>query len=81
LNKSSQEQIEFCKEMTDNDWYTLKDVDKFGTFIKKELYNKVVEYKGNTQTVQRSRFVEIHKQMTNYSKENVGFVMSKYIEN
>jgi len=73
MYKNGQEQIDFCLEKTGNDWNEIAEHLKYGTLVKKELYQKETEH----GSVQRSQITTTVMKPT-FSKENVKFVMSKY---
>lgn len=89
-NKNGEEQIQYCLEKTSKDWNTIEDKFKYGVFVKKELFEKEVDFrdlnykdrdKFNTsekQTITRSRLVFISKNISSFSKENLEFVCSQY---
>ena len=87
--KTGKEQVEYCLEKTGNDWDKINDMHKYGTFIKKELYDKTTiksEYtKGDIiipqeeVTVQRTRICTFSEKLTSYSDENVKLIMTKVI--
>ena len=77
LNLNSQEQINFCLSETGNDWSLQNDQSKYGTIIKKVLYDKTTEEYG---TVQRSKYISLGIQLSTYSQELVDRLFSKYYE-
>jgi tRNA(His) guanylyltransferase len=88
--KTGQEQVEYTLEKTGKDWNLVDDMYKYGTFVKKELYEKEVDYrdlnyserkKYNTPehpTVTRSRICTFSTKLTSYSEEGVKMIMSQY---
>ncbi len=75
LNKNSEEQILYVRENYNEDWNECEDLYKFGTLIKKELYEK--ETDGNLYT--RSRLKRIYLNLSTYSEGLVDLVKNKCI--
>jgi len=82
------EQVALCLEETGKDWNKIDEKYKYGIIVKKEQYEKTItndeSRKAGTkhlidmsgkQTVTRSRYVVLTKALTNFSDENVAFVM------
>lgn len=61
------------------DWEDLPAQFKYGTFIKKELYDKETVVDGNVVVSKRSRAVVLHKDMAACNDNTKAFVMSKYL--
>lgn len=89
-NKNGEEQIKCCLEKTGHDWNSLEDKYKFGTLIKKELYDKPVEFrdldysnrsKYNTPEqpmCTRSRLVELYVSLNEFNTTNVQLIANQY---
>jgi len=82
LNKTGQEQVQFCKEQTGHDWELIEDHLKYGTFIKKERYLKPIssgtmDY-GQNDFVERTRLVRFTKKLTTFSDDNVDLIVRKH---
>ena len=82
LNKTGQEQVQFCKEQTGHDWELIEDYLKYGTFIKKEQYLKPIssgamDYNQN-EFVERTRLIRFAKKLTTFSDDNVDLIVRKY---
>lgn len=75
LNKTGEEQVQFCLETTGKDWNKEQDIFKYGILIKKEVYQKVISL---DESVTRTRIISFAKHLT-YSEENVNLIMSNYI--
>ena len=81
--KNGKEQIAYTIEKTGKDWHDIQDRYKYGIFVKKERYDKVVEVLPGisdsvgeeVKTVERSRFVTYSIPMSDYSQDNINFVM------
>ena len=73
--KSGEEQIRFCLETTGEDYNNIEERYKSGIFIKKEKYMKDTEH----GMIERGRIISITKKDFKYSKENVEFIMTKFI--
>ena len=76
VGKSLEEQIQYCLEKTSKGWNKLEDKFKYGILIKKEIYQKKIE--STTGACTRSRLVELSRQFTGFSEENVELITSKY---
>lgn len=74
---TGQEQVQYCKDKTGNNWELVDDVYKYGVFVKKELYWKDMGELTNGQ-VQRSRIVEFSTKMTTYNDDDVKLIMGQY---
>jgi len=70
MHKNSLEQVQYCLDKTGNDWDLITDHLKFGTFFKKEQYNK-------SKDVIRSRVVEYSEKLQ-YSDSKVQELIRKY---
>jgi tRNA(His) guanylyltransferase len=82
-NMNGVQQVEFCLEKSGKDWNLVHDSYKYGTLVKKELYDKTVahplpSFPEATTTVQRSRIVEFSEALTSYNEKDVKMIMSKY---
>lgn len=75
LNKNSKEQILYVREKYNKDWNLCEDLYKFGTLIKKELYEK--ETDSNFCT--RSRLKRIYLNLSTYSEDLVNLIKNKCI--
>jgi len=83
--KTGVEQVQYTLEKTGKDWNLVDDCYKYGTFIKKELYEKFVEGApvdwaddNYTPTVTRSRICEFSEKLTSYSEDGVKMIMRQY---
>jgi len=84
-NKTGPEQVEFCREKTGNDWDLIPDKYKYGVFVKKKQYEKVVDIplvdeQMKVEKVTRSKIVTFSKDLTNFSDENVKMILAKYLK-
>jgi len=72
--------IEKLKKEKDIDWEKQVDAFKFGSFIKKECYEKEAEDLKTKQkiTVTRTKLVSKSFNMEGFSKENIDLVFRKY---
>jgi tRNA(His) 5'-end guanylyltransferase len=94
-NKNSKEQIEFTLSEKGKDWDLIEDKYKYGIFVKKELYKKVIT-KEESQRNKKTKFMvnklnengEIvvnrsrfvsYSEKLYYSDENVKKIMNKYL--
>lgn len=75
LNKNSEEQILLIKEKYNKDWNECDDMYKYGTLIKKELYEKEID--GNLCT--RSKLKRKHINLSTYSEDLVKLIKVKHI--
>ncbi len=79
---TGQEQVQFCKEKTGEDWELVEDRYKYGILVKKEYYMKKTNnpmpkiITADVREVQRTR-VTTWAEKLDYSDENVELVMSK----
>ena len=85
LNKTSSEQVDFCRDSTGHDWYAVEDRFKYGIFVKKEHYFKSVDLTSLEKFgitippfVERSRVISVFKKSFSSSPENIDFVIEKY---
>lgn len=76
LNKHGGEQIKFCLEQTNNDWYSIDDRYKYGVIIKKESYMKETVH-GMTERTKVSSFV--NEDFINTSDENINLAIRKLL--
>lgn len=81
LNKSSAEQVKYCKEVTGYDYDCIEDRYKYGTLFKKEKFLKPIigcsmNYSQN-EFAERTRIVKFSPKLS-YSEENVDMIMRKY---
>ena len=84
--KTGEKQVQYTLEKTGKDWNKIDDCYKYGTFIKKELYEKEVDKNSSTyhnknvtmETVTRSRICEFSEKLTNYSEEGVKMITRQY---
>ena len=77
---TGQEQVQYCKEKTGNDWEEVEDRYKYGILVKRQYYIKEVDANipgvYMPEKVQRSEIVSWSQHLV-YSDENVKMVMSK----
>jgi tRNA(His) 5'-end guanylyltransferase len=81
MNKTGEEQVEFCKAETGKDWELVEDRYKYGILVKKERFVKIIEFNEyNNATdvggVERTRLTSWSQHMV-YSDENVDLIMRK----
>ena len=81
--KTGEEQIQYTLEKTGKDWNKIDDCYKYGTFVKKELYEKTGyhDHPDGTRmlsTVTRSRICEFSEKLTSYSEDSVKMIVSQY---
>ena len=82
--KNGEEQILYCLEKTCKDWNQIEDRFKYGVLIKKELYEKQIDfekYDGPNDTCTRSRLVQTSIPMNTFSPELVELISRQYIRN
>ncbi len=82
-NKNGEEQIEYCLEKTGMDWNLIEDRFKYGILVKKELYEKQIDfekYDGPNDTCTRSRLVHTSIPMNSFSPELVEIISKQYLE-
>lgn len=80
--KNSEEQISYCLEKTGNDWNQIEERFKYGVLVKKELYEKQIDFKkydGPNDTCTRSRLVQTSISMNSFSPELVELISRQYI--
>jgi tRNA(His) guanylyltransferase len=84
---TGEEQVQFCKEKTGNDWNEVDEAYKYGVFVKKELYEKPVDFRDLNysersdeprKTVTRSRICEFTNKLTSYSPDVVKMIGGQY---
>ena len=90
LNKNGEEQIAYCLEKTGKDWNLIEDKYKYGTLIKKELYEKPVDYRDleysdrakyktpSQPTCIRSRLTELYIPINTFSEEGVELISKQF---
>ena len=76
LNKTADEQIEYCKQKTGMDWNKLEPVYKYGAIIKRKLYKKKIE----NGEVLRTKLDIIVKEIYCFNEENLKLITDKYVE-
>jgi len=76
LNKTANEQIEFCKSETGKDWNDIPDRYKYGILLKREEYFKDVEL--CLLPVKRTKITSLSKELK-ISDENVDLILRKYL--
>ena len=76
LNKTADEQLEYCKQKTGMDWNNLDPVFKYGAIIKRKLYKKKTE----NGDVLRTRLDIIIKEICCFNEENLKLITNKYVE-
>ena len=69
LNLNSQEQIDFCKETTGNDWELAPEASKFGTLVKKTSVLKYSDYL--KEEIMRKEYITLTVPMNTFSEDLV----------
>lgn len=73
--KNGEEQVEYCLNKTGKDWNALEDKYKYGTIVKKEIYEK----DSADGAVVRSRIATLSTPLSTFSDENVKMIMGQYL--
>ena len=89
--KNGEEQIQYTLEKTGKDWNIIEDRYKYGALIKKELYQKPIDFrdleysdrrknkKDHQPTWTRSRLVELNTPLNSFSTELVDLISRQYL--
>ena len=89
--KNGEEQIQYTLAKTGKDWNLIEDRYKYGALIKKELYQKPIDFrdleysdrskykKDDHPTCTRSRLVELNTPLNSFSTELVDLISRQYL--